>query len=328
MLTAARRHTKHFVAFDMAAAAEQGHSAISAVMFGALAGSGALPFVRAAFIEAMSADGKGTDANLSGFSAGLEGAQNANSGVPLLDNVTTSELPAPTSEQGRALRARVIAELPACCHPLAIEGVRRLVDFQDYAYAATYLDRLAQLRLLDHERNGWKLTHEAARYLALFMAYDDTIRVADLKSRETRHLRIRAEVGAGEDQTLRVTDFMHPRFRELCDTLPRPIGRRLLHSRWAVRLLSRFFQKGRFIESTSVLGFGLLLCLASLRRWRRVTLRHADQQMLIVSWLELAQTVAATDPEAALEIIRCQRLIKGYGETYENGLIRFSSDHC
>lgn len=338
VLTAARRHTQRFVAFDMAAAAEQAHSAISAVMFGALAGSGALPFVHAAFIEAMRADGKGTDANLAGFNAGLEGAQNANGGVPLVVNaahgltiaapsstapVPTSELPVPTSEQGRALRARVIAELPACCHHLAIEGVRRLVDFQDYAYAATYLDRLAQLRLLDHERNGWRLTHEAARYLALFMAYDDTIRVADLKSRDTRRLRIRAEVGAHEDQTLRVTDFMHPRFRELCDTLPRPIGRRLLHSRRAERLLSRFFQKGRFVESTSVMGFGLLLCLASLRRWRRITLRYAEQQKLIVSWLRLAQTAATTDPQAALEIIRCQRLIKGYGETYENGLTAF-----
>ncbi len=71
------------------------------------------------------------------------------------------------------------------------------------------------------------------------------------------------------------------------------------------------------------MGFGLLLCLASLRRWRRITLRYADQQKLIVSWLRLAQTAATTDPQAALEIIRCQRLIKGYGETYENGLTAF-----
>jgi indolepyruvate ferredoxin oxidoreductase beta subunit len=217
----------------------------------------------------------------------------------------------------------VIAELPACCHRLAIEGVRRLVDYQDYSYAATYLDRLAQLRRLDSERNDWKLTHETARYLALFMAYDDTIRVADLKARDTRRERIRAEVGARDDQLLLITDFMHPRFRELCDTLPAPIGRRLLHSRRAERLLTPFFRKGRFIESTSIMGFGLLLCLASLRRWRRITLRYVDQQRLIVSWLQLAQTVAATDPEAAVEIVRCQRLIKGYGETYENGLNAF-----
>jgi len=206
---------------------------------------------------------------------------------------------------------------------MATEGVRRLMDFQDYAYAATYLDRLAQLRLLDHERNGWLLTREAARYLALFMAYDDTIRVADLKSRDTRHPRIRAETGARDDQLLRVTDYMHPRYRELCDTLPRPIGQYLLQSWWAQRLLSRFFRKGRFIESTSVMGFGLLLCLASLRRGRRFTLRYADQQSLIESWLRLARTAAATDPELALEIIRCQRLLKGYGETYENGLEAF-----
>jgi len=330
VLAAANGKAKRFIAFDMLAAAEQTRTAISAVMFGALAGSGALPFTHDAYIEAMRADGKGTEANVAGFNAGLMGAREAHSravgptgppGPAAAPGPTTT--PAPTTEQGRALRARVVAELPACCHDMATEGVRRLVDYQDYAYAATYLDRLAQLRLLDSEHNGWKLIHEAARYLALFMAYDDTIRVADLKARDTRRQRIRAEVGARDGQLLRITDFMHPRFRELCDTLPRPIGERLLHSPLAARLLQRFFQKGRFIETTSLMGFGILLSVASLRRWRRATLRYAEQQRLIVSWLQLAQSAAPIDPEAAVEIIRCQRLIKGYGETYENGLAAF-----
>jgi indolepyruvate ferredoxin oxidoreductase beta subunit len=356
VLAAARSRAQRFIAFDMAAASEQARCAISAVMFGALAGSGALPFAQAAYIEAMHSDGKGTETNLAGFNAGLEGARYANRQLPLAvaaahgsiapppssathasSSARTAtaaspssfgprppaELLAPTTVQGHALRARVISELPTCCHHLAIEGVRRLVDYQDYAYAATYLDRLAQLRELDNEYNGWELTREAARYLALFMAYDDTIRVADLKARDTRRRRIRAELGVRDDQLLRVTDFMHPRFRELCDTLPRPIGQRLLQNRLATRVLSRLFRKGRFIESTRIMGFGLLLCLASLRRWRRATLRYAVQEKLIVSWLQLAKNVATTDPEAALEIIRCQRLIKGYGETYENGLAAF-----
>jgi indolepyruvate ferredoxin oxidoreductase beta subunit len=40
--------------------------------------------------------------------------------------------------------------------------------------------------------------------------------------------------------------------------------------------------------------------------------------------LDLACAAAATNMEAAVEIIRCQRLINGYGETYDNGLTTFN----
>jgi hypothetical protein len=72
VLTAARRRTQSFMAFDMAAAAEQAHSAISAVMFGALAGSGALPFAQAAYTEAMRAGGKGSQSR--GVQCGTRGS--------------------------------------------------------------------------------------------------------------------------------------------------------------------------------------------------------------------------------------------------------------
>jgi indolepyruvate ferredoxin oxidoreductase beta subunit len=320
VLAAATRQARRFIAFDMSAAADRSGCAISAVMFGALAGSGALPFPPADYVEAIRSDGKASDANLTGFNAGLHAAHNSDRelfGTPRAEH-------SPTTDAGRALQARIVTELPPCSHGTAVEGVRRLVDYQDYAYAATYLDRLTQLRAMDNDRSGWKLTQEAARYLALWMSYEDTIRVADLKIRGTRLQRVHGEVEAIDGQLVGITEFMHPRFRELCDTLPRSIGAWMLRSPLAARLLERFFVKGRFIETTSLVGFMSLSLLASLRRWRRFTLRYAQQQALIAAWLELARTAAATDIETAVEIIRCQRLIKGYGETYEQGLAVFN----
>jgi len=49
LLAHARAAAKRFVRFDMAAAAEEAGSVISAVLFGALAGTGVLPFARAQF---------------------------------------------------------------------------------------------------------------------------------------------------------------------------------------------------------------------------------------------------------------------------------------
>ena len=92
---------------------------------------------------------------------------------------------------------------------------------------------------LDRLQLDGPLLTETARHLALWMSYEDTIRVADLKTRASRLARVRAEVRVKPDQVLRITEFMHPRVQEMADTLPAPIGRWLLRSRVPRRLLER-----------------------------------------------------------------------------------------
>ena len=357
VLAAAAQRARRFVAFDMEAAARQTASAISAVMFGALAGAAALPFPPQAFAEVIQASGKATATNLAGFEAGLarsretpaisQPAEPVPAGdslasrsvvgpmgqpVPAGDSLASRSVvgpmgqptpPHPTTQAGRALRDRILAELPPASHRLAIEGVRRLLDYQDADYAHLYLDRLRSLQPVDDDREDWRLTSESARYLALWMAYEDTIRVADLKVRKTRFERIRKDVSVTPGQILSVTEFMHPRLNEVADTLPPALGQWMLRSPMARRVLGGIFSRGRFLETTSFTGFLLLTVLASLRRWRRSTLRYMNEQVRIVAWLDLVQSAAASDREAAIEIIRCQRLIKGYGETLERGFARF-----
>ena len=154
------------------------------------------------------------------------------------------------------------------------------------------------------------------------MSYEDTIRVADLKTRRTRFSRVREEVRAQAEQIVYMSEFMHPRFEEVCETLPARLGARLHASSRARRLFAPLFRKGRQIQTAHIGGFLLLYAVSGLRRWRRGTLRYRLEQERIDAWLahikELAMKPGGYD--AAVELAECQRLVKGYSDTHERGL--------
>jgi indolepyruvate ferredoxin oxidoreductase beta subunit len=320
IVAAAGHRAKRFIGFDMDAAAERAGSVISAILFGALGGSGALPFPRAAFEAAIGRSGIAVPANLRGFETGFAAAA---SGAMALPMTPTATLPRPGTAAGERLAARIRATLPGPAQANALHGAARLADYQDAAYAGRYLDRLDALARLDDGTEDHALTSEGARHLALWMSYEDTIRVADLKTRGERMARVRGEVRAKPDQLLGVTEFMHPRLREICDILPAPIGRRLLASRPLNRLFAPLFANGRHVETTRLGWFLLLRFFAGLRRFRPRSLRFAEEQARIGAWLTLIEHTARRDMDLAIEIVRCQTLIKGYGDTFDRGLHNF-----
>jgi indolepyruvate ferredoxin oxidoreductase beta subunit len=324
ILDAAARRSARFIGFDMAAAAGQSGSVISSVMFGALAGSEVLPFSREAFEGAIRHGGKAIETNLKGFGLGFSRAQE---GDPTPAAATTVSAPAaePTSAAGRRLKSRVESHLPEPAWPLAVEGVRRLIDYQDARYADLYLDRLEALASYDDLASGARLSSETARYLALWMSYEDTIRVADLKVRATRSARVAKEVRLAPGQVMAVTEYMHPRLREVCETLPSGIGSYVWNNKTMRRWLEPLFSKGRHVETTSLRWFVVLRFLASLRATRRGTLRYREEQHRIEQWLAFAAEAAAVDRAFATEIILCQQVIKGYSDTFERGLERFAT---
>ena len=353
LLAQAQAAAKRFVGYDMAQAAEQGGSVISAVLFGALAGARVLPFERSAFEATIARGSVGVKASLAVFAAAYERAAAGGDGPPMALGPGVD----PGTGAGRSAQAvsgvatgvatggaigAVAAASPAPLHPdvaallerarrahggaglaIVIEGLRRLIDYQDTAYAGLYLDRLATLQAALAGRDGGELVAEAARHLALWMSYEDTIRVADLKTRDTRFARVRDEVKALPDQVLAINEYMHPRLQEIADTLPAALGRWLLASGWPRRLAERLASKGRVVQTSSLRGFLLLSGVAALRRWRRGTLRYAAEQQRIEAWLLDVANTAKTDPALGLEIVRCQRLVKGYGDTRERGLRNF-----
>lgn len=327
VMKAARYRSKALVAFDMAKAAADSDSVISSVMLGALAGSGALPFARTRYEQTIRNSGIKTEANLKGFQQGF--LASSISGNQWADKQQLSARPPTeaTTPEALRLRSRVTADFPLAAHEVIIHGIRRLVDYQDYFYADLYLDRLKMI--VAAEKSGGRVdssfvvTRETARYLAIWMSYEDTIRVAELKTRASRFSRVRQEVRAAHAQIITISEFLHPRIEEICDILPVPVAAFILQRDRVKRLLGLIFGKGRTVKTTHVPGFLLLYAMASLRPLRRRTSRYRLEQERIENWLDRIARAAPRDYSLATEIAECQSLVKGYSDTFERGLGNF-----
>lgn len=324
LLAHGEQAAQRFIRFDMAQAAEQAGSVISAVLFGALAGAGVLPFNRQQFEATIERGGVGVKPSLRAFAAGFDQATAGPAPVAAPASAAASATPWPTSTQPdiQRLLQRLQAEVPEAARTLALEGVRRLVDYQDAAYAALYLDRLAAL---PQGAAQPELLGELARHLALWMSYEDTMRVADLKTRDSRFARVRGEVRASGAQLLHIQEFMHPGLQEICETLPAGLGRWLAASGWPRRVVERFTGRGRVVDTTSLRGFLLLYGLAAWGRWRRGTLRYAQETAFIDDWLRRVAEAARSNTALALELVRCQRLVRGYSDTHARGRRNFDT---
>jgi indolepyruvate ferredoxin oxidoreductase beta subunit len=205
-------------------------------------------------------------------------------------------------------------------------GVERLVDYQDHAYARRYLARLAPVAAVARAgSDGERLLTETARQLALAMAYEDTVRVAELKIRASRFARVREEVRLADGQLLHISEFLHPRVQEIADTLPAGLGRWLMQTRWARRLVERLTKSGRIVKTTSLPGFLLLYMVATLKPLRPRSLRFATEQPAIDQWLGVVRDTARTDAALAAEVAEARNLVRGYGDTHERGRERFDA---
>ena len=283
VLATARERAMRFIGFDMEAACHASGSVISSVMLGALAGSRVLPFSRETYIEAIRQSGISVESNVRGFEAGF--AMAAGTGeLPIAINIGA---PAPTSPKGLKLAERVVSTLPAEAHEFALLSVQRLMEYQSASYASLYLDRLSKIYLADRTNKPFELTREIARCLGVWMAYEDSIRVADLKTRASRMRRVRDEVQIQPDGVVAVTEYLHPRLMEICDILPASIGGAILKRRWLSELLSPFFRSGRHVKTTSARWFFLLHVVSSLRPTRPGSYRYKIEQARIENWLQL-----------------------------------------
>jgi indolepyruvate ferredoxin oxidoreductase beta subunit len=325
VVAAAQSAARRFLAADMQALAERSGSVISAALFGALAGSAALPFPRAAFEDTVRAAGVGVAGSLRAFAAGFDAVVTPSNQPPVETAAPASIVGGTPDEQAELARAlrRVDEEFPPGAHLMLRHGLRRLVDFQDVAYAHEYLDRVARLRAQDGAAHGFALTVEAAKQVAVAMSYDDVIRVADLKTRASRFDRVRAEVVATPDQLVGMTEFFHPRLEEVCATLPVGLGLFIERSPALSRLLRPVVDRGRRIRTDTILGFLPLYALAGMKRWRRRLLRHKREQAHLEAWLALVERHIASDYRLALELAKCRRLVKGYSDTHSRGLSKF-----
>jgi indolepyruvate ferredoxin oxidoreductase beta subunit len=327
LLELVRTQGKQSILFDMEQTAERNHSVISAVLLGAISGAGVLPFPKSSFAEAVTRSGLAVATNLAAFEDAHRQAESG--GTQAAAEKGARLRPVPDTSRTATLQPVLdrVRSLPIGVQPLVLEGVRRTLDYQDRAYAQLYLERIERVAALDAQRpalEAGSLTQAVARSLALWMTFEDTIRVADLKTRSDRFARVRTEIGAAPGQLFGITEFLRPGVAEIAGTLPAALGSWVLRSPRVIRRLNRF-TGGKQIRSTTVSGFLLLRALAGLRRWRRATWRFRQENARIEAWLAAIERHAATRYALAVEFARSQRLVKGYGETHERGWRNFSA---
>lgn len=312
---------QRLICFDMEDLAQQSGSVVSASLFGGLARSKVLPFEIEQFEQVIRASGRGVEASLAAFHAALTFEESGETTVPVKGQ-TEVEGPERLMAEWQLLSTRV-ETLPTPVQDMARAGLRKVVDYQDLAYGTEYLNRLEEMLALDSEAQGYRLTQTAAKYLANAMCYDDILRVADLKTRATRNDRLRREQEINEGEIVQVTEYFHPRTEELISIMPTGLGQVMKNSPMMQKLIGFVAGNGKRIRSDRIGGFALIWLMASLRPIRRRLLRHRGEVAHLERLIGKAKHYAAKDYDLAVEVLACQRLVKGYSDTHARGLGKF-----
>jgi indolepyruvate ferredoxin oxidoreductase, beta subunit len=357
LLEVVQAHSRVHNVFDIAQVAREAGTIVSAVMLGAVAGSGLFPFKRSDY-EAVISEGGGTSAaSLRGFAKAFDlvsaapatASGTAPSAAPpavspptamaksaLGDTTNVSKAqPAMVAKAlpkdellplyFKGLKPDLARQFPPSVHEMLSLGHARMLEYQGAAYAQLYVDRLHKVLQAEQATdpattNNYATTREMARWLALWMAFDDIVRVADLKSRASRWQRVVGEVKAGGDDLLKVYDHFKPGVPEFAALLPAPLAhkltawdrRRTLQGKtpWALPLK---------VGTHSIIGMLSLRTLASLKWLRLRGSRYATEQSMIEQWLQGVVQGTQRHWQLGHEIALCGRVIKGYGSTNERG---------
>jgi indolepyruvate ferredoxin oxidoreductase, beta subunit len=161
LIEACRSAARRPITFNMEAIADATNSAVSAVLFGALAGSGALPFQRAAFEATVRKAGVGVATSLAAFSAGFEAAREPLAPVAAKETTIDNKNYGPVIED-------LLRDFSTQAAPETLEliraGVVRLIDYQDQDYARLYLVRLRSIQQFEFRQGdtGQRLLAEMA----------------------------------------------------------------------------------------------------------------------------------------------------------------------
>lgn len=363
LLGSAEAGSKRLIAADFNTLALQAGSVLSSSLFGALAGSGALPIPRENYEEAIRRTGKGVDRSLKAFALAFDVAVEAvaeaeaaaakpkqPSGLgpvrvtigrrpPKDPEVEANEaaekrhhelaIADPHSLVGPKLKSRMdrVPAFPEEARSMVVHGVVRTAVYQNEAYADRYLARAERVVDFDRARgaDSSELSLEVARHTALWMSYQDTINVAMQKVRTRRLEGVRKEAKASSGQLTQVREFLHPQLEEIADMMPRAIGRWMMGSKTLDRFVGKVTRNGMIINTTGVYGFTLLRMLVAMRPMRPRSLRFDREQRAIDAWLDVVVDLAGEDYELATEVAKLPRVLKGYGQTHAHGLESFTT---
>jgi hypothetical protein len=198
------------------------------------------------------------------------------------------------------------AGMPDAASSIVSDGIHRLMDYQGAGYARLYVERLQ--RFVGRSDVDAAMFSEIARLMAGRMAYQDAIRIAQLKLAELKD----------SGGLVRSSDIKQFRFDELVDALPavaaEPVLQVLEHIGWAHRRVSIPF------STASNGGIRRLKLEAWLRRWRMFSIRYRQECAWVERWLHMINRSLARQPNAASAILETATMIQGHGDAYRQGL--------
>jgi indolepyruvate ferredoxin oxidoreductase beta subunit len=301
-----------------------------------VAASGVLPLRQDSYEKAIQRQGIAVETNLRAFRLGLAVVPEGTTAerAPVVEESwehTKSRLSSLLSFQPSGQLLQLLAEVerryPERLRRTLGEALYRLLDYQDAAYARRYLDRLDRIRRVEERVAGPAsdcLTEIVARCLAVWMTYEDAIRVAQQKIRPERFARITREAGAGPGQLLTVTDYLKPDIQEILGVLPRSLVGRI--ARWAERRWPGEDKPtfGQTLETTSFPGFLRLWLLACLRPLRPISYRLSLEHSHIAEYLDAVERYAALNLDLGCAVARLAQVVKGYGNVRRRTLRQFT----
>jgi len=202
--------------------------------------------------------------------------------------------------------------LPDACPdhlgPVVTEAIHLLIAYQSTSYAQLYIDRLN--RFVGRRGVDDALLGDIARLMAERMAYEDAIRIAQLKLGEAH--------AAGGLAARSADDVKKLRLDELIDALPEMVADPILavldQFGWRRRRVSiRFSANNRF-------SVRRLRIEAGLKRWRLFSGRYAKERLWVERWLHMIDRSLTKQPGAARAVVQTATMIQGYGDPYRQGI--------
>jgi hypothetical protein len=196
--------------------------------------------------------------------------------------------------------------LPEDAVPIVSEGIHLLMDYQSASYARLYVDRLK--RFIGKHGIEAAILRDIARLMANRMAYEDAIRIAQLKLAEF----------VDSNGRMKSRDVKKFRFDELVDALPAvladPVLMVLDKLGWTRRRVSIPF------STASQWGIRRLKVEAWLRRWRMFSIRYREERAWVERWLHMINRSLAKQPQAVGTIVETATMVQGFGDPYRQGL--------
>jgi hypothetical protein len=196
--------------------------------------------------------------------------------------------------------------LPAGAEAIVTDGIHLLMDYQGASYAKLYVERLQ--RFIGRQVIDAATFCDIARLMANRMAYEDAIRIAQLKLAEYR----------ASDGRIRSTEIHRFRYDELVDALPgvaaKPILMVLGKLGWEHRRVAIPF------STVNRWGIGRLKLEAWLRRWRMFSIRYAQERVWVERWLHMIARSLAKQPQAVGAVVETATMMQGFGDPYRRGL--------